>query len=389
MKIFSLTAIIIFYGQFLFSQVKLTDTTFNIGKGFKGTVKVIKELEDGKIIVGGGFSSFNETEVNGIVKLNKDGTLDSTFKNSLPFATSINSIAVQKDGKIIVGGLFVDHNRSSNNSFNPQNIVRLNQDGELDSSFNTGTGFTPMVNVICIQKDGKILVGGDFKSFKGKKSPHLVRLNSNGSLDESFQIQEKNDKIVFDILIQPDGKIVTSGRLKYLDYKRNKLIQRFYTNGTLDSTFNVGRQFMSDVWRIIQLSDGKFIAAGLGINHNDSTQVCLLTKLNNDGSYERTFLAPRGFSNIVYDIAPYTKGRFVISGDFSRIGDQTQKYMGIAILHNDGSIDSSFNKDIDFTINVRAICVLRDNNLIIGGDEGRFTFGGEGRKNISRILYKE
>jgi uncharacterized delta-60 repeat protein len=384
-----LTVLIIFYGQFLYSQVRLTDTTFKIGKGFKGTVKVIKELDDGKIIVGGEFSSFNETMVNGIVKLNKDGTLDKTFKNSLPFSTTINSIAIQKDGKIIAGGLFVDPNRSSNNMFNPQNIVRLNQDGGLDISFNTGTGFTPMVNSICIQQDGKILVGGDFKSFNGKKVPHLVRLYSNGSIDTSFHIETKHDKIVFDILIQPDGKIVTSGRLKSYDYQRSKLIQRFHSNGTLDSTFNVSRQFMSDVWRIIQLPDGKFLASGLGINHQDSTKVCLLTKLNNDGTYDRTFLSPRGFSNTVFDIELLPNNKIIISGDFSRIGDNTQKYMGIAILHSDGSIDSTFNKNIDFSIWVRAICVLKNNYLIVSGDEGNFPFSGEGRKNISRILYKE
>jgi uncharacterized delta-60 repeat protein len=389
MKNFSLTVLIIFYGQFLYSQVKLTDTTFKIGKGFNGTVKVIKELDDGKIIVGGEFSTFDESMVNGIAKLNKDGTLDTTFRNSLPFSTNVNSIAIQKDGKIIAGGLFVDARRSFNNSFNPQNIVRLNPNGGLDTNFNTGTGFSSMIHAICIQQDGKILVGGDFKSFNRKKVPNLVRLNSNGTFDTSFQIEALHDKIVFDILIQPDGKIVTSGRLKPYDYQRSKLIQRFHSNGTLDSTFNVSRQFMNDVLRIVQLPDGKFLASGLGINHMDTTKVCLLTKLNNDGTYDRTFLSPRGFGNKVFDIELLPNNKIIISGNFSRIGDETQKYMGIAILHSDGSVDSTFNKNIDFSISVRAICVLKNKHIIVSGNEGAFSFQGESRKNISRILYAE
>ncbi|MES2617397.1 MAG: delta-60 repeat domain-containing protein [Bacteroidota bacterium] len=381
---------ILFNSFFASSQKKLVDTTFNVGSGFDNRVLAIESQRDGKILVGGQFESFNGVKRNGIARLNNDGSLDLSFKTQFTFSTNTHVIAIQDDGKILIGGLFGHPNiMYKPNEFNPCNIVRLNTDGSTDTSFITRRGYkNPHVGAICIQADGKILIGGNFDQFNGKKCNHLVRLNPNGSVDTTFRILEKHAKIVSYIKLQKDGKIITSGSPKSYDYDRNKTIQKFYPDGTIDSTFNVGRRFRSGGY-IALLENNQIIASG-GINPRDTLAVCLLTRLNNDGSTDTNFTAPRGFSNVVNKFVFQSDGKIIIAGDFSRIGEPKTKYMGLARLNKDGSIDSTFNKDNEFTINVTVALMPDNNSIIVSGDEGKFPVQYElkniGRKYISRII---
>jgi uncharacterized delta-60 repeat protein len=166
------------------------DTEFdtNTGTGFDGNVEVIAIQSDGKIICGGGFTTFNGTTANDIVRLNPNGTLDTAFTTNIGtgFNDTVLKIAIQSDGKIICGGFF-----SASNGVTIYNIVRLNADGTRDTTFttNTGTGFNASVNSIAIQSDGKIICGGGFTIFNpttidgkifsnGTTVNHIARLKS-------------------------------------------------------------------------------------------------------------------------------------------------------------------------------------------------------------------
>lgn len=163
-----------------FSQT--IDNTFNTGigpgAGISEWVSSIAIQNDGKIIIGGGFTSFSGMVRNGIARLNADGTLDSSFDPGTGFNNPVSTIAIQNDDKILIGGGFFGSGING--------IARLNTDGSLDSSFNIGTGFSGYVNSIALQNDGKMIVGGSISSFNGTSIGNIVRLDADGSIDGLF-----------------------------------------------------------------------------------------------------------------------------------------------------------------------------------------------------------
>ena len=161
-----------------------TDTGFttNTGTGFNSYVRSVAVQSDGKIIVGGYFTTLNGAPANYIARLNADGTPDTTFTTGTGFNGSVGAVAVQSDGKIIVGGGFTTLNGVTANR-----IARLDADGTLDTTFttNTGTGFNSTIRALAVQSDGKIIVGGFFTTLNGAPANYIARLESSGSSGSS------------------------------------------------------------------------------------------------------------------------------------------------------------------------------------------------------------
>ena len=166
------------------------DTTFDPGTGVNNvSYNVIYSsaiLGDGKIIIGGNFTSFNGYTRYGIAKLTSTGAVDTTFPAS---GTGINTsggqvhtLAVQSDGKIVIGGGFTTYQSTARG-----NIARLNTNGSLDTTFlAAGVGTDGMINSLAVQSDGKVLIGGDFATYTGVVRYRIARVNTDGSLDTSF-----------------------------------------------------------------------------------------------------------------------------------------------------------------------------------------------------------
>src|SRR5207245_11268570 len=128
---------------------------------------------DGKILVGGNFSTLGGQSRTNIGRLNADGKLDTSFNPGANyFGNLVNSLAVQADGKILMGGNFSRLGGQSRNY-----IGRLSADGTLDTSFNPGAD--AVVYSLAVQADGKVLVGGNFTTLGGQSRSHLGRLNAN------------------------------------------------------------------------------------------------------------------------------------------------------------------------------------------------------------------
>lgn len=200
---------------------------------FNGTISCINIQDDGKILVAGDFSSFNGIYENRIIRLNEDGTKDTSFiTNSFPFYDSIKTIYQQTDGKILVGG-----------DFNSQgSIKRLNANGTIDTTFNSGTGFNTSVNKIIQQNDGKILIVGDFTSYNNFNYNGIIRLNIDGTIDTSFNIGSGFDGFGSAVTIhqQTDGKLLVGGNFNtYNGLSENNLI-RLNLDGSKDTSFNLG-----------------------------------------------------------------------------------------------------------------------------------------------------
>lgn len=174
------------------------DTSFTTSTGFNAGVRAISIQSDGNIICGGDFSTYKSTSRNRIARLNTDGTLDTSFAVGTGFNGSINAIAIQSDNKIICGGGFTSYNGTARNR-----IIRLNTDGSVDSNFTIGTGFnTGLVSSIAIQSDGKILCGGSFTSYNGISRNRITRLNSDGTIDDNFAVGTAFDNSVNTITIK-------------------------------------------------------------------------------------------------------------------------------------------------------------------------------------------
>ncbi|MFN7141775.1 MAG: delta-60 repeat domain-containing protein, partial [Limisphaerales bacterium] len=147
------------------------DFTFNPGTGTDMLAEAVAVQPDGKIIIAGAFRNYNGTPRNFIARLHKNGTLDQTFvANPNDW---VRCVAVQPNGKILIGGKFTFVDGVPRNR-----IARLNADGSLDQTFDPGTGVEepffywlqddiPSLFTIALQNDGKILIGGGFRTYNG------------------------------------------------------------------------------------------------------------------------------------------------------------------------------------------------------------------------------
>lgn len=210
------------------------DTEFDPGTDLAIKLRMITALEvqqDGKIMVGG--TAFSGSTWSGIARLNSDGSLDATFDPGAGVDGKVQAIALQPDGKIVIGGAFTTFNNSARNS-----LARLESDGTIDSSFGTGTGVesestleSPNIKAIALQADSKVIVGGHFTSFDSIARANLARLNSDGTLDPSFDpgntAGSGQSEFVGDLAIQPDGKVLAGGYF-WLNFNLPNIICRVW-----------------------------------------------------------------------------------------------------------------------------------------------------------------
>src|SRR5437870_2283384 len=156
------------------------DTTFTAG--FDGDVFSIQVQPDARLLVTGFFSKAGSASRRGVVRLNANGSLDTSFNPGAGPNKGVSVIALQSDGRILIGGTFATFNGISR-----ARVARLNADGSLDSTFDPGAGPNTSVVALSLQPDGKILIGGDFTAIGGVTRNYIARLNADGSLDTSFQ----------------------------------------------------------------------------------------------------------------------------------------------------------------------------------------------------------
>ncbi|MBX7053220.1 MAG: T9SS type A sorting domain-containing protein [Flavobacteriales bacterium] len=220
-----------------------TDAMFYPGSGFDSDVYCIVEQPDNKYLIGGAFEEYSGATKRGIVRLNNDGIMDPTFNINQGFNsnTIIRCITLQSDGKILVGGSFNGFNGATVNT-----LIRLNPDGTLDNSFNASI-ISGTAMALAIQPDGKILVGGPFYYTDGTFRKGICRLNEDGSLDETFNVTVGMDytattgwETVHDFYIQQDGRIVCFGTFNSYENTPAKCMVRLEENGIIDPSFDAG-----------------------------------------------------------------------------------------------------------------------------------------------------
>src|SRR5262249_19277832 len=159
-----------------------------------------------RLVIAGEFPQVNNVPRNRVARLYEDGSLDFTFDPGDGPNGPVRAMAVQRDGKVILGGIFSQVRGTNRNS-----IARLNNDGTLDSFFNPGSGSDNPIYALLLQPDGKVLVGGAFSSFNSVIHPGIVRLNTNGTLDVAFNAGAGANATVYALAQQSNGRILIGG----------------------------------------------------------------------------------------------------------------------------------------------------------------------------------
>ncbi|NWK99421.1 hypothetical protein DM790_01120 [Flavobacterium collinsii] len=350
------------------------DSSLSIGTGFNFPVTSIVKQNDGKIIVAGDFTNYKEVSQNNLIRLNSDKSIDYSFSIGSGFNGSVNSIAIQNDGKIIVAGKFTKYQESNQNY-----LIRLNSDGTKDSSFNIGTGFDKAVNFVTLQTDGKILVGGNFGKYQNISQNHLIRLNTDGTKDTSFNIgsgfynpMADAVNVIKTIVIQSDGKILVGGNFDMFKGSYQDNLIRLNADGTKDTGFNIGTGFSSSIYSLTLQPDQKILVGGAFEVYQGSNANHFI-RLNTDGNKDNSFDSGITFQDcIVYSTVLQNDGKIIVGSYASN----QQKYIenNLVRLNTDGSRDTSFGNGITFFNNnktnatVYSILLQQNNQLLIGGD---------------------
>ena len=223
----------------------ILDYSFKSKLNSYGYVRYIVVQPDGKILIAGNFTEYNGTAVNGIARLNPDGSLDTSFNQGGAGTAEggVGVIVFQPDGKILIAGSFTKYN-----GYNRRNIARLNPDGTLDTTFSSGTGVSGGgISAIAIQSDGKILIAGSFTEYNGKYKYRIARLNPDGTdaggnyTGGNYAFIQNNG--VSSILIQPDEKILIAGSFTICNNTGKRNIARLNPDGSLDPTLNSSEWF--------------------------------------------------------------------------------------------------------------------------------------------------
>jgi uncharacterized delta-60 repeat protein/CSLREA domain-containing protein len=341
---------------------------------------------DRKIIIGGAFNNVGGQPRSKIARLNANGTLDASFQNpniAGEFGNNaVNALALQTDGKVVIGGLFNSVGGQMRNR-----LARLNSDGSLD------TAFTPDVNntitAIALQSDGKILIGGYFTLVGGQTRNRVARLNQDGLLDTSFQDPNVNVAAgstsypIGTLAVQPDGRILIGGYFNSVSGQQRAGVARLNSDGTLDTSFNL-------------TIDG--IVSQFGFQPNSKILICgyfrvvnsfprtSIARINLDGSFDESFQNVNIPSGTVNAFDVQSDGKIIVGGNYSNISGQERRH--VARLNANGTFDAGFqDPNANFGGNfysISKILVQPDGKVLIGGQFD--TVGSQPRKNLVRLL---
>lgn len=308
--------------------------SFNPIPGANGPVYGVAVQGDDQSIIVGDFTAFDTVPLNRIARLTTGGLPDFNFDPGDGANDFITSAAIDSNGKIVIGGGFTSFNGTTR-----YHLARLSQSGALDTSFKPGFGADATIWATTLQPDGKILIGGEFGSYDATNRNAIARVNPDGSLDASFAPSSGANDTVFAIVGQPDGKIIIGGQFTKVNGVPRSHIARLNTDGSLDTTFNPGAGFNDTVYAIAVQPDGKLVVGGAFATYNNYRGSGIV-RINADGSFDPSFDAGTGADSTVYAVQLQSDGGIIVGGRFNNINDTRR--VGIARLLNNGWVDTTF-----------------------------------------------
>ena len=366
------------------------DTSFDMGSGPDNSVKALALQPDGKVLIGGTFDGYDGVPRGRVARINPDGSLDSSFATGAGFERSVHAIALQPDGKVVAGGLLTTYDGIPRNR-----IARLNADGTLDASFVPGSGTTnpsghAEVRSLALQPDGKILIGGFFTHYDGVPRNRVARANANGSNDSSFDPGAGADNIVWSLALQSDGKVLIAGVFTNVGGVVRNRVARLLADGSLDASFQPSAGADNTVWRIVPQQDGKILVGGL-FSRYDNVLRGRIARLEANGLLDASFHPGSGATlpgcgssacfRSVWDVLPASNGDILIGGVFGAYAGLPRSCLARAL--SNGSPDATYMTLAGLNEPAEAIVAQPDGKVLVGGN---FTdCNGVARQRLARL----
>ena len=361
-----------------------------------GTVHALAIEPDGDILVGGAFTTITTATAGptwalNIARLQAGGQIGAFYSH---FNAAVHALVLQPDGRMLVGGDFTTTQASVSSATTPRHrIARLEATGFPDESFDPGADGP--VYAIAIQRDGRIMLGGAFAMLGGgtgtTAQAHFGRLNPDATIDPTFQTNA-NDS-VFALVAEPAGTAVAGGAFTQMrggggaNLALRSYIGRVAADGSLDANFDPGSECCVEAIAI--QPDGRILIAGSFTRVGGTPFTDLrsrIARLNQDGSVDPTFNP--GANGLVRRLIVQADGKILLAGQFTGLGGGTgateRRYIGR--LNPDGSVDPDFNPSANGE--VTAMAVQADGKIIIGGGFTALACCGPGttaRNRVARV----
>ena len=335
-----------------------TDSSFQPLIQLNATISNLIRQPDGKLLISGSFSEINGQPARRLARLTADNKLDeafsSTFANDID--QGINSLVLQPDGRILIATGPI--------------VRRLLPDGQPDNNF-IAAPFAEDSKVL-LQPDGRILVSGNFTFYGGNQVGRLVRLTATGAHDPTFVVPTNGENSLAQanivMVLQPNGQLIAGG------YYRNAMglgtsmrLIRYTSTGAIDSNFGsvaftpATGSYMASFNGLTSQADYKVLVYGqfgkIGGQASNN-----LARLNSNGTLDTGFTAP-ATSGPIYKLTIQPNNRILLGGQFTANNLPSQ----LARLLPDGSPDASFGATAVPNSNVRTILTQPDGSLLIGG----------------------
>lgn len=357
-------------------DITLTGTAYPVGQvdlpfdpQMDGGPDAISVQPDGKVIVGGSFLNV------GPVVRNRCARLDATTGAADSFDPNVDNFIscslVLPDGKVMIGGGFTSVGGVARNK-----LARLNADGTLDTTYNALIGGSFGVTGMALQRDGKLIIVGNITSVAGVGVTFAARLNPDGTRDSSFApILNAPPR---GVAVRGDGQVLIWGQFTIANgdaYSRIALLNG--VDGSTDRSFlNPLIAISGSQIDVAALQPDTKILVGGNVQSVSGTTIHGMCRLNPDGSLDGTF--DPNVDGQVNSIALQADGSMIFSGLFTHVSGQPRDR--IAKIAANGSLDFYFNPGSGNAMN--AVMLQADGNLLCtpGG-----TIAGESRLGIARL----
>ena len=360
------------------AQSGSVDTTFMRRVGPDGAVNAVVAQTNGMVVFGGAFTNVNFTPFNHLARADTNGDADASFAIGTGPDAAVNALALQGDGKLLVAGAFTNFNGVARHR-----LVRVNGNGSVDSSLNTGAGADGPVNFVAWQASGQVLIQGAFANFNGIPRLGLARLNANGSLDTAFDPGDRAANVSA-LAWQADGKVVFSGNFTSLDGVAATNLARLNADGSLDTNFCAAASLNAAAWSLAVQSDGRLLLSGSFTSVNGVARGHV-ARLNTDGTLDTSFdpgtgfagpAGPHGMAQRVY-LALQPDGNTLAWGTFTSFNGTNRN--GAARLTSSGGLDTTFDPGWGVSgwtgpLYAKSVAFLTGGYFITGGSSSSFGY---------------
>ena len=319
---------------------------------FDGNIYSITKYTSRRILIGGSFSTYNGENSSLLVSIDFDGNIDNTFRvYDNIIHNSIFAIGVDSYDRVIIGGDIDGYGGTYTVGY----IMRLNLDGSYDTSFITGTGFDKPVLAIAVQKDNKILIGGDIGDYDGNTIKYIVRLNEDGSLDNSFSCALNAP--VFSIVIDSDDTIIVGGQFTDVGGDTVGRIVRLNPDGRINDDFGTGAN--GDIYGLKLDSKRRILACG-SFNAFQGANVSNLARILPNNILDVDFFTKNAFDNKIFSVDVDSGDNVFVGGLFLTCNSVSTPGL-VKLKESNADIEPGFNVGLGYTANTRVNAVLFSN----------------------------